>query len=86
MKLMTSWHVQGFAEGHAEGFAEGRAEEALIIVNRQLKRKLGPLGPDLRQHIDGLPVERLEALAEALLDFNSTADLTAWLDAPVAEQ
>lgn len=77
MELVTSWHI--------EGRAEGRVGEALTLVNRMLTRKLGSIGPALRQRIEALSVERLEALAEALLDFTSTADLSAWLDAPEAE-
>ncbi|MFM9099972.1 MAG: DUF4351 domain-containing protein [Cyanobium sp.] len=31
--------------------------------------------------MQALPLEQLEALAEALLDFNGPADLTTWLAA-----
>jgi hypothetical protein len=30
--------------------------------------------------VDGLSVEQLEQLAEAVLDFSSQSDLTHWLD------
>jgi len=49
-------------------------------VLRQLARKLGLLGPELQARVEALDVGRLEALAEALLDFKALADLQAWLD------
>jgi hypothetical protein len=34
--------------------------------------------------IQGLEIEQLEALGEALLDFTELSDLTLWLDRPSA--
>ncbi|WP_295536046.1 DUF4351 domain-containing protein [Synechococcus sp. UW140] len=42
------------------------------------KRGCGPLSPGQEATIRALPLEKLEALAEALLDFSGPADLTAW--------
>ena len=36
---------------------------------------------DLTGQIQALPLEQLEALADALLDFHGPANLTAWLAA-----
>jgi Domain of unknown function (DUF4351) len=69
MELVTSWHI------------EGRAEEALMLVNRLLTRKLGPLPAEVQERLATLPVKQLEALAEALLDFTAPDDLIVWLDA-----
>jgi hypothetical protein len=60
--------------------AEGKAEEARRLVLRLLARKLGLLGPELQARVEALDVDRLETLAEALLDFNALADLQAWLE------
>ncbi|WP_448563015.1 DUF4351 domain-containing protein [Trichothermofontia sp.] len=39
-----------------------------------LNRRFGGLAPALEAQVQGLPVEQLEALAEALLDFRDGAD------------
>lgn len=59
------------------GEAKGEAKVAL----RLLHRLCGPLSSDTTAQINALPVEKLEALADALLDFQGPADLTAWLAA-----
>ena len=48
---------------------------------RQLSRRCGPLAEATTAQIQALPLEQLEALADALLDFQGPADLTAWLAA-----
>jgi hypothetical protein len=51
------------------------------VTLRQLSRRCGPLSAEQESRIRSLPLERLEALAEALLDFEGMADLNAWLAA-----
>ena len=63
----------------AQGKAEGIKEEAVSLVLRQLKRRLGEISTEEESEITGLSVEQLEALGEALLDFSSHDDLSAWL-------
>jgi hypothetical protein len=46
---------------------------------RQLNRRCGPLSDSTAARIKALPLEQLEALAEALLDFSGPADLADWL-------
>jgi hypothetical protein len=46
---------------------------------RQLHRICGPLSDATTAQIQALPLEQLEELAEALLDFGGLDDLTAWL-------
>jgi predicted transposase YdaD len=67
----------GVALGEARGEARGEAKVTL----RQLSRRCGPLSAEQESRIRSLPLERLEALAEALLDFEGMADLNAWLAA-----
>ncbi|MDB9411505.1 DUF4351 domain-containing protein, partial [Microcystis aeruginosa] len=50
------------------------------VVLRQLKRRFGELPPNITETIQKLSVEKLEDLAEALLDFNIQADLINWLN------
>jgi len=49
------------------------------LVLRQLKRRFGELDSNLVEQIQALKVSELEALAEALLDFATVADLERWL-------
>jgi predicted transposase YdaD len=66
-------------EGRQEGRQEGKIQEAAVVTLRQLNRRCGPLTPTTTARIEALPLEQLEALAEALLDFQGPADLAAWL-------
>jgi predicted transposase YdaD len=66
-------------EGRAEGLEQGRTAEGKALVLKLLTRKLGSLSPELTAKVSDLSLERLETLAEALLDFNSAADLESWL-------
>ncbi|MFM6404524.1 MAG: DUF4351 domain-containing protein, partial [Microcystis sp.] len=50
------------------------------VVLRQLKRRFGELPPNITETIQKLSVEKLEDLGEALLDFESQADLINWLN------
>ena len=64
---------------------QAEAEERVIqreqqLILRQLTRRLGNLTPDLTERVQKLPVEQLEALGEALLDFNEPEELVAWLE------
>jgi predicted transposase YdaD len=57
----------------------GRQEGEAAVTLRQLARRCGPLSAATTARIQALPLEQLEALAEALLDFQGAADLTTWL-------
>jgi predicted transposase YdaD len=85
MELMTSWERKGRAEGRAEGRVEGRAEgrleERRVLVKRQLQHRFGVLATTVERRIDRLSAERLDVLAEALLDSTSADDLHRWLAA-----
>jgi predicted transposase YdaD len=73
----ASGEARGVALGEARGQAQGEAKVTL----RLLSRRCGPLSGEQDSVIRSLPLERLEALAEALLDFEGMADLNAWLAA-----
>lgn len=60
------------------------------MVLRLLQKRVGDLPPDVREQIQTLSLEQLEALGEALLDFRAisqgetaepNADLLNWLQA-----
>jgi predicted transposase YdaD len=64
---------------YREIYGLGQQAEAASMILRQLQRRCGPLSTDQQTKIQALPLAELEALAEALLDFQGAADLTAWL-------
>jgi len=72
---------EGKQEGKQEGRQEGKQEGEAGLVIRQLTRRLGPLDPAAVERIRALPVPKIEALAEALLDFSERDDLDGWLKA-----
>ena len=61
--------------------AEGRQEGEAAVTLRLLNRRCGPLSETTTAQIQALPLDQLEALADALLDFQGSADLAAWLAA-----
>ena len=73
--------AQGLAEGEAKGLAEGKSQEARRLVLRLLARRFGLPGPELQGRVEALELDRLEALADALLDFGAASDLQEWLKA-----
>jgi predicted transposase YdaD len=67
-------------EGLEQGLERGRGEKMREITLKLLSRKLGNLSTELMAKIDSLSIERLDALSEALLDFQVVDDLIVWLD------
>ncbi|MDG4604829.1 MAG: DUF4351 domain-containing protein, partial [Candidatus Contendobacter sp.] len=61
---------------------EGRQEESVSLILRLLRRRFGVLDAAQVAHIQRLPLAQAEALAEALLDFQTPDDLKAWLAKP----
>ncbi len=63
------------------GLQQGLQQGEINLLIRQIARKFGTLPPDrVLQQIRALPIDRLEELGEALLDFVTIDDLYAWLD------
>lgn len=75
MEIVTSWMQQGIEQG----MEQGAQREARSLILRQLVRKVGVLPEVTQTQIDELPLEQLEVLGEALLDFVSLSDLQTWL-------
>ena len=66
---------------YQEVSAEGEQNECIKLLSRQLRRKFG-VQPELEtilQRFPTYPLEKLEDLADALLDFNAMTDLETWL-------
>ena len=77
--LLDRGREEGREEGEAQGEARGRALGEASVTLRLLNRRCGPLSEDMTACIQALPLQQLEALAEALLDFTGPADLAVWL-------
>ncbi len=71
---------EGRAEGLEQGLIQGRTAGEKALVLKQLTRKLGSLSPEVTAKVSALSLDRLEAFAEALLDFTSFRDLESWLE------
>jgi predicted transposase YdaD len=76
----TRFYQEVIQEGIQQGITQGIQQEASSLTLRQLQRKVGEVPMVLQSQIRSLPVEQLEELGEALLDFGSLRDLTAWLE------
>ena len=79
-RAAQQWIEEGRQEGEARGRQEGEAQGEAKVTLRLLNRRCGRLSDAITAEIQALPLEQLEALAEALLDFSGPADLTAWLE------
>ncbi|BAY22186.1 hypothetical protein NIES2100_19490 [Calothrix sp. NIES-2100] len=77
---ITLQETRVYREIKEEGREEAEKREKSLIF-RQLTRRVGELPQDVRSRVESLPLEQLENLGEALLDFTSLADLQAWLEA-----
>lgn len=79
MALMTSWQEVGIAQGMAQGMAQGITEGKEALVMRQIRRRLGAVPAQAAARLPLLSAEQLDELGEALLDFETAADLESWL-------
>jgi predicted transposase YdaD len=70
---------RGREQGLEQGLQKGLQAGELDITLRLLRLRCGGLSPEQESRIRALPLPRLEALAEALLDFQGPDDLKAWL-------
>ena len=83
MHLTNPWieagKQEGLQRGLKQGLAKGRQLGEAELVLRLLTRRIGALAASEVRAIRKLPLARLEALGEALLEFSSRSDLARWL-------
>jgi predicted transposase YdaD len=72
----TRFYQDVLQKGLEQGLQRGESD----IVLRQLQSRCGALSVDRQNLVRSLPVEQLETLGEALLDFSGMPDLEAWLE------
>jgi len=63
-----------------QGMQQGMQQGQVNLVLRQLERRLGVLSEHDRNAVRALAADRVEALAEALLEFTGMADLQGWIE------
>ncbi|WP_427156809.1 DUF4351 domain-containing protein [Aliinostoc sp. HNIBRCY26] len=68
-----------YQEDRARALQEGEQKGEQKVILRLLNRRFGDIDLSLIEQIKGLSTEKLEALAEQLLDFNEVTDLATWL-------
>ena len=76
----TKVYQEALDEGLEQGLERGRTEEAQSLVLRLLDRRIGAIALETSARIRALPLEQIEQLGEALLDFSDRADLEQWLE------
>ncbi len=55
-------------------------EARISLITRQLNRRIPDIEPSLIERVQGLSIEQLDLLGEALLDFAEIGDLVTWLE------
>lgn len=78
---LSPLYLEKIQSAELVGEERGRQIGESELVLRLLKRRVGDISPAFQAQIKALPLERLEALGEALLDFTGEIDLERWLDA-----
>ena len=69
-----------YQQDRERAIQEGNLQGEQRLIIRQLNRRFGEIESSLIERVNGLSIEQLEALGEALLDFTSITDLEAWLN------
>jgi predicted transposase YdaD len=78
----TRYYQEVLQIGKQEGRQEGRQEmlrQEIALILRLLTRRCGNLTIAKQEQVRLLPIDILEALGEALLDFRGIEDLDIWL-------
>jgi hypothetical protein len=69
-----------YLEWEQKTLEQGEQLEAQKLVKLLLKRRVGEIEKSLIKQVEALPIEALEELGEALLDFSTVTDLQEWLN------
>ena len=75
----TRFYQDAFEDGERKGLEKGEQKGEAELILRLLARRCGAVSPQQKSRIMALPMKKLDALGEALLDFTGMADLEAWL-------
>ncbi|MFE1744069.1 DUF4351 domain-containing protein [Coleofasciculus sp. H7-2] len=64
---------------YQELIQKGAKQGKLGTLTRMLSRRFGTISPELQQQLQGLSIEQLDDLSDALFDFSAISELTTWL-------
>ncbi|MEB3230839.1 MAG: Rpn family recombination-promoting nuclease/putative transposase [Leptolyngbyaceae bacterium] len=78
---LTLQETRFYRDVKEEGREEGREEGMRSLILRQLNHRFGALPEVVVNGVNGLSLEALDTLAEALLDFDSIDEAVSWLSA-----
>ena len=76
---------EGTTSDQATVEEEGRLNGEIILLIRQLSKRVGKLKDIYIEDIKSLNIEQLETLGEALLDFTDVNDLETWLKSEIGK-
>ena len=79
MEVVTSWMQEGIERGIERGIEQGRQQEGRSLIFLQLEQRVGALSESAKARINTLSLAQIEALALALLNFSTAAELENWL-------
>ena len=83
--ILEEGERRGREKAAKRGLEEGRKEEAVRILQRQLRLRFGEVPELVETTLPRLNVEQLEELAECLIDVNSLDEFMAALP-PITEE
>jgi hypothetical protein len=72
MEVQIIWKEEGRREGRQEGWQEAMS----AMIWRLLERRLGSIGPDIREQINALDADQLGRLEVDLWEFADLNDLS----------
>jgi len=81
-KWTKTWKEQGIEEGREEGRKEGE----IIVLERQLTRRFGPLPEAFQMRLQAATTEQLEHWADQILDATRLEDVFRDQDASVCRR
>ncbi len=86
--IFTEWLDQRYNEGRVEGEVKGEIKGEIkgkrLLLQKVIEKKFGPWPRELKERLQPLNSDALDALAEALFDMTTIDDLRVWLMHPAA--
>ncbi len=71
----SPWYQEILKQGEKQGLQQGE----LTVINRVLSKRFGQIDQAITLQISELEIDKIESLAESLLDFQDINDLHNWL-------
>ncbi|NEQ17894.1 MAG: DUF4351 domain-containing protein, partial [Moorea sp. SIO3E2] len=75
----AQWQIEQIEQAEIRGREEGRKEGKRSLLLGQLERRFPEIASQLSAAIVGLNSQDLDNLADAMWDFQTSADLLDWL-------